>query len=156
MLRISRLTDYGIMLLTHMARGPALLTYSAPELAARTNLPLPTVSKLLKTLARTGLLSAHRGVKGGFSLARRAEDILVVEIIHALEGPIALTECSMYPPGQCGFEQLCPVGNHWQQINRAVQEALEGLTLAAMAHPSPRKVALFRNHEKKLQPQSEQ
>jgi len=155
-LRISRLTDYGIILLTHMARSPALLTCSAAELAVRASLPLPTVSKLLKTLARTGLLSAHRGVKGGFSLARRPEDISVAEIIRALEGPIAITECSMHPPGQCGLEQFCPVGNHWQQINRAVQKALEGLTLAAMAHPFPRKVALFRNHEKKLQPHSEQ
>jgi FeS assembly SUF system regulator len=155
-LRISKLTDYGIMLLTHMARGPALLTYSAPELAARAHLPLPTVSKLLKTLARTGLLSAHRGVKGGFSLARRPEDISVAEIIRALEGSIAITECSLYPPGQCGLEQLCPVGNHWQQINRTVQEALEGLTLAAMAHPLPRKGALFGSYEKKLHPHSEQ
>jgi FeS assembly SUF system regulator len=148
MLRISKLTDYGIMLLTHMARGPVLPIYSAPELAARSGLPLPTVSKLLKTLARTGLLVAHRGVKGGFSLARRPEDISAAEIIRALEGPIALTECSLPPPGQCGLEQLCPVGNHWQQINRAVQEALNGLTLAAMARPFPRKMALFRNHEK--------
>lgn len=156
MLRISKLTDYGIMLLTHMARGPALLTYSAPELAARAHLPLPTVSKLLKTLARTGLLTAHRGVKGGFSLAQRPEDMSVAEIIRVLEGPIAITECSLHPPGQCGLEQLCPVGNHWQQINRAVQEALEGLTLAAMAHPFPRKVALFGNYEKKVHPHSEQ
>jgi len=87
MLRISKLTDYGIMLLTYMARGPALLTYSAPELAARSNLPLPTVSKLLKTLARRGVLIAQRGAKGGFSLARRPEDISVAEIIQALEGP---------------------------------------------------------------------
>ena len=152
MLRISKLTDYGIMLLTYMARGPALLTYSAPELAARSNLPLPTVSKLLKTLARAGLLIAHRGVKGGFSLARRPEDISVAEIIRALEGPIALTECNLPPPGQCGLEQLCPVGNHWQQINHAVQEALDGLTLAAMARPFPRRGALFGNPEKELRP----
>jgi len=155
-LRISKLTDYGIMLLTHMARGPAVLTYSAPDLAARAHLPLPTVSKLLKTLARTGLLSAQRGVKGGFSLAQRPEEISVAEIIRALEGPIALTECSLHPPGQCGLEPLCPVGNHWQRINRAVQEALEGLTLAAMAHPLPRKGALFGNDEKKVHPHRKQ
>src|SRR5262245_5736647 len=80
-LRISKLTDYGIMLLTHMARGPASRTYSASVLAARAHLSLPTVSKLLKTLARTGLLSTHRGVNGGFSLAQRPEDISVAEII---------------------------------------------------------------------------
>ncbi|MGE0684109.1 MAG: SUF system Fe-S cluster assembly regulator [Candidatus Binatia bacterium] len=143
MLRISKLTDYGIMLLTHMAREPALLTYSAPELAARSSLPLPTVSKLLKTLARKGVLITQRGVKGGFSLARRPEDISVAEIIQVLEGPIALTQCSMHPRGQCGIERLCPVRNQWQQINRVVHEALERLTLAAMTHPFPRKFAIF-------------
>ena len=96
-----------------------MLTYSAPELAARSHLPLPTVSKILKMLARRGVLVTHRGVKGGFSLARRPEDISVAEIIHVLEGPIALTECSLHPRGQCGIERLCPVRNHWQQINRA-------------------------------------
>jgi FeS assembly SUF system regulator len=148
MLRISKLTDYGIMLLAHMARGPALLTYSAPELAARANLPLPTVSKLLKTLARRGVLVAQRGAKGGFSLARRPEDISVAEIIHIFEGPIALTECNLHPRGQCGMERLCPVRTQWQQINRAVHEALERLTLAAMAHPFPRKITIFGNHKK--------
>ena len=155
MLRISKLTDYGIMLLTHMACGSAVEKYSAPELAERSHLSLHTVSKLLKALARMGLLRAHRGVKGGFSLARRPEDISVAEIIRALEGPIAITECNLHPPGQCGLEHLCPVGNHWQQINQAVQDALEGLTLAAMVRPLPRTVALFRNTEKKVHPPSD-
>lgn len=156
MLRISKLTDYGIMLLTYMAREPTLLTYSAPELAARSHLPLPTVSKLLKTLVRRGVLNAQRGAKGGFRLARRPEDISVAEIIHVLEGPIALTECSMHPRGQCGIERLCPVRNQWQQINRVVHEALERLTLAAMTHPLPRKLAIFGDQEKQSEPRSEQ
>src|SRR5215831_15995615 len=94
MIRITRLTDYGIVLLTHFARHPERLTRNAPELAAAAHLPLPTVSKILKILAREGLLVPHRGAKGGFSLAKPATDITVAEIISALEGPIALTECS--------------------------------------------------------------
>ena len=148
MLRISKLTDYGIMLLTHLASGSTALTYSAGELAARANLPLPTVSKLLKQLARTGLLKTQRGVKGGFSLARRPEDISVAEMIRALEGPIAVTECCILPHGQCSLERHCPVGNHWQQINRAVQGALEGLTLAAMTRPFPSNSIFLRNPER--------
>ena len=155
MLRISKLTDYGILLLTHIARNPGALTCNAPDLAVKANLPLPTVSKLLKTLARKGLLVAHRGVKGGFSLARRPDEISVAEIISALEGPIAITECNMHPPGRCELEQLCPVGNHWQRINYAVLQALDNLTLAAMTHPFPQRTVIFGHREKQWEPRSE-
>jgi FeS assembly SUF system regulator len=137
MIRISKLTDYGIMLLTYIARDP-LLTRNARDLAVEACLPLPTVSKVLKLLAREGLLVAHRGVRGGFSLARPPQEISVADIIGALEGPIAMTECSMHAPKICQLEQQCPVGSNWQMINQAVLGALKGLTLAAMTRPLPR------------------
>jgi FeS assembly SUF system regulator len=142
MIRISKLTDYGIMLLTYIARDP-LLTRNARDLAVEAHLPLPTVSKVLKILAREGLLVAHRGIKGGFSLARPPEEISVADIIGALEGPIAMTECSMHAPRICQLERQCPVGSNWQMINQAVQGALETLTLAAMTRPLPRHFAAF-------------
>ncbi len=145
MIRMSRLTDYGIMLLTHIARDPELSVYNARDLAAKAHLPLPTVSKLLKVLARKELLVAHRGVKGGFSLARRPEEISVAEIISALEGPIAITTCSFTLPGSCRLEQLCPVGGSWQRINQVVREALENITLSEMTHPLPQGFALLGN-----------
>jgi len=136
MMRMSRLTDYGIMLLTYFAGGgEAAATHNARDVAARAHLPLPTVSKVLKVLARHGLLVAHRGVKGGFSLARRPEDISVADIIHALEGPIAITECSASAPGRCQLEQLCPVGGNWQKINQAVRGSLENITLSELQRP---------------------
>src|SRR5690349_20359998 len=102
MIRMTRLTDYGIVLLTHFARHPERLTRNAPELAAVAHLPLPTVSKILKILAREGLLVPHRGAKGGFSLARAADEITIADVISALEGPIALTECSAHGSDRCG------------------------------------------------------
>ena len=135
MIRMTKLTDYGIVLLTHIARHPERLTRNAPELAAAAHLPLPTVSKVLKILARERMLVPHRGAKGGFSLARVPEEITVADIITALEGPIALTECSAHGAGLCGIERLCPVSTNWQRINRAVLEALRGITLAEMATP---------------------
>ena len=137
MIRITRLTDYGIVLLTHFARHPERLTRNAPEIAAAAHLPLPTVSKILKILAREGLLVPHRGAKGGFSLARSPQDITVTDIISALEGPIALTECNVHGSDRCGIESLCPVSTNWRRINRAVLDALSGLTLAKMASPRP-------------------
>ncbi len=137
MIRMTRLTDYGIVLLTHMARHPQKLTRNAPELAAEAHLPLPTVSKVLKILAREGFLVPHRGAKGGFSLARGPESISVADVIAAFEGPIALTECSSHDAERCVIERRCPVGANWQVINRAVQEALDRLTLSDMLHPLP-------------------
>ena len=143
MLRMTRLTDYGIVLLTHFARHPQRLTRNAPELAAAAHLPQPTVSKILKILAREGLLVPHRGAKGGFSLARPPEDITVADVITALEGPIALTECSTHGTDRCGIESLCPVTTNWRRINRAVLDALRGINLAEMASPLPTFLPLF-------------
>ena len=137
MLRMTRLTDYGVVLLTHIAREPSRATRNAPELAAAAHLPLPTVSKILKILAREGLLVPHRGAKGGFSLAKPPTEITVADIIGALEGPIALTECSGHVGERCEIEDLCPVSTPWRRINRAVFDALRGITLAEMASPRP-------------------
>lgn len=149
MIRISKLTDYGIMLLTYIARDP-LHTRTARDLAVEAHLPLPTVSKVLKTLAREGLLVAHRGVKGGFSLARPPEEISVADVIGALEGPIALTECSLHASRLCQLEPQCPVGSNWQRINQAVLGALAHLTLAAMTRPLPRSVVPLGNRRPPL------
>jgi len=134
MIRMTRLTDYGIMLLTIFARDAKRPMRSARELAAEARLPLPTVSKVLKVLARHGLLEAHRGVKGGFTLARGPEAISVAEIIGALEGPIGVTECTAHS-GQCGIERHCIVKSNWKKINHAVIDALRGIKLAEMARP---------------------
>jgi FeS assembly SUF system regulator len=135
MIRISRLTDYGIVLMTHMA-AHAERVHNATEVAAEAHLPAPTVSKLLRQLAKEGLLESHRGVKGGYGLARRAEEITVGHIIKALEGPVSITTCTNDSPGECEHEPLCPVRSHWYLINLAVRQALDSVTLADMvAHP---------------------
>jgi FeS assembly SUF system regulator len=138
MLRITKQTDYGIVLLSRMAAEPARL-FNAPELATEAQLPLPTVSKILKLLARDGVLASHRGVKGGYSLARAPEAISVAEVIVSLEGPIAMTECIDDSPsvGNCQQEGHCALQANWQVINRAVRHALDGITVRDMALPLP-------------------
>ncbi len=130
MLRMTRLTDYGIVLLTHFASNPAKPIQNARELSGQTGIPLPTVSKVLKTLAHEGLLETHRGIKGGFHLARPAEKITVAEMITSLEGPIAVTECGTHAAGSCDLEDLCVIRDKWQKINDVVISALDGVTLA--------------------------
>lgn len=137
MIRLSKLSDYAIVLASYLAREHGHRTScTARELAERAALPLPTVGKILKALCRKGLLISHRGARGGYSLARAPETISVVDIIEAVDGPIALTQCSSAAaPGSCELQQMCPVRGNWQIINQAVAKALTQLTLLDMTTP---------------------
>ena len=134
MFRISRLTDYGIIVMAHLAEYSDNNSHNARELAEDTRLPAPVVSKILKSLTRAGLLISQRGSKGGYSLARIPSEIPVVEMIMALEGPLGITECTIHP-GACAQESSCQVRDPWQRINGAVHAALEKITLADLAKP---------------------
>jgi len=136
MLRITKLTDYGIVLLAHFAGEPEGTARSAREMSQVTGLPAPVVSKMLKTLAGVDLLHSHRGAKGGYSLAREPGQLTVAEILERLEGPIALMACSA-GPGHCEVESSCQVRAPWQRINRAILGTLERVTLAELAEPAP-------------------
>ena len=127
MLRISRLTDYGTLVLAHLSADEARPT-SAAEVAAATGIAPPTVSKLLKLLAKAGLVSSTRGAQGGYELARSAWEISAADIIDALEGPVHITECSA-DDSQCDFEATCNVGGAWQRINVAIRGALGDISL---------------------------
>src|SRR4030095_8975118 len=122
MLRMSRLTDYGTVILTRMAHAQTRL-HTAASLAEQTHLGPPTVAKILKGLGRAGLLSSQRGADGGHRLARTAELITAAEIIDALEGPIAITECSA-PVHQCELESFCSVGRARQRITTGSRMSL--------------------------------
>ena len=134
MLRVSKLTDYGTVVLAHMARKPADV-FAASDVAAATYLAVPTVSKLLKCFTRAGLVTSQRGARGGYSLARAPERITAVEIIDAVEGRVAITQCSL-GHDRCYLEAVCGVGHNWQRISMAVREALGTVTLAQLARPT--------------------
>lgn len=125
MLRISRLTDYATVILASLAGGALA---SAADIAERTRIGLPTVSKLLKQLLHAGLVRSVRGARGGYQLTRPTAGISAADIIDAVEGPVALTECAS-SAGQCGIEATCQVGNGWQRISVAVRRALTGVSL---------------------------
>ena len=132
MLRITRQTDYGIVIMSLFSGKEADSVLSARDMARETNLPLPTVSKILKSLTRGGLLDSTRGVKGGYSLARASDSISVANIIEAIEGPIALTDCLDQSNRDCMIEDSCPCKTNWQHINDAVKAALDTIPLAQM------------------------
>lgn len=130
MLRIGKLTDYGTLILTRLVGGECV---SAAELAEQTRLGPATAAKLLKALARTGIVNSIRGANGGYTLARPATQISAAQIIDALEGPVAITECAT-GAGSCELETVCGVGNAWQHINVAIHRALDDISLAELAN----------------------
>ncbi len=127
------MTDYAIMVMVEL-HGSSREVLTAQVLATNSHLELPTVSKVLKLLVKMGLIDSYRGVNGGYSLERSAQDISVAEIIAAIEGPIAMTECSV-EEGLCTLEAMCKLRDNWQRISIAVARAMEGVSLAEMAQP---------------------
>jgi FeS assembly SUF system regulator len=131
MLRIGKLTDYATVILGTLAADRSRLL-NAGTLSERTHIAAPTVAKLLKQLHHAGLVNSTRGTHGGYQLARDPESISAAAILDALEGPIALTECSA-GSGQCGIEHTCSVGRTWQRISLSIRRALNDVTLAQLA-----------------------
>lgn len=131
MLRISKLTDYGTVVLACLAASPGQRR-TASEVAEATGLSLPTVSKLLKCFHRAGLVTSMRGAHGGYRLAKPASLISAASIIDAVEGPVAITECSG-DHSACDFESVCSTGGSWQRINAAIRHSLDGISLAQLS-----------------------
>jgi FeS assembly SUF system regulator, gammaproteobacterial len=142
MLRISKLTDYGTVILACLAANPAQ-RLTATEVAERTRLGLATVGKLLKSFHRAGLLTSTRGARGGYQLARPAAAISASAIIDAIEGPVAITECSG-EHSNCEHEVSCSTGNAWQRINGAIRRSLDEISLAQLSGQEA--VAVWRPH----------
>ena len=133
MLRLSKLTDYGIVLMTAMAEEPERV-FSAPELAMGTFLEQPTVSKVLKILAKSGLIQSFRGAHGGYLISSQPQHISVADVITAMEGPIGMTECSVHA-GLCAQEAVCALRSNWRRISSAIEMALADVTLEEMTRP---------------------
>ncbi len=142
MIRLTNLADYAVVVMTAAARCPDA-KLSAAAVAATTGIPAPTVAKLMGTLARAGLLTASRGVAGGFTLAGEPASVSIAAIIEAVDGPIALTNClageaDAMGVSDCAIEGHCGVRGHWAPINRAVRDALAAVTLADLVRaPAP-------------------
>lgn len=134
MLRISKLTDYGTLVLVHLASYDAGQLCPASDVAAGTRLALPTVQKVLKTLANGGLVESARGAEGGYRLARNPDQITAAEILEVLEGSLAITECSEVN-SNCELEHDCMVGGAWQKINKAIRGAMDEIRLSDLRNP---------------------
>lgn len=130
MLRLSKLTDYAVVTLVQLSQGETVQT--SPGIAAATGIPEPTVAKVLKALAASGLVASQRGARGGYRLLRPLAAIPVADVIAVIDGPIALTACVEGAGLTCEAEHSCPVRGRWDPVNEAIREALSAITLADM------------------------
>lgn len=133
MLKLSKLTDYAVVVLVRLsgadgAAGDQVQT--SPGIAHATGVPEPTVAKVLKALTGAGLVASQRGARGGYRLARRLSEIPVADVIAAIDGPIALTAC--VEGGCCEAEHFCSMAGRWDPVNTAIRDALTGISLADM------------------------
>lgn len=142
MLRISKIMDYGTLVLTHMATKPDQV-YSASELAATLGLGQATVSKILKQLTQHAILVSTRGSRGGYSLSRDPASISIAHVLDALEEqPFGVTECTA-TPGMCSVEADCRIRSNWERINDILRKTLEGISMADMLTPMDTKSLVF-------------
>ncbi len=128
MIRMSKLADYSFIILLQMVSEDR--SWAASELTEKTTLPAPTVAKLMKVLAKAGIVHAQRGAAGGYRLALASQEITIARIIEAIDGPIALTDCVNEGEPNCAVQALCPMHGGWDKINKAVRLALETVFLS--------------------------
>jgi FeS assembly SUF system regulator len=136
MFRLSKMSDYAVVVLSELGRDGGTGKRSATDLAAATGIAEPTVAKVLKLLGAAGLVTSQRGAQGGYRIARPLSRTAIADVIVAVEGPIALAACVEGATGGCEAEQSCPVRGRWDPVNTAIRRALSEITLADMQCPA--------------------
>ncbi len=150
MLKLSRLTDYAVVVLGELAAMPDRIA-PASALASAAGLSEATVSKVLKIMAKAGIVSSVRGASGGYQLTGIPEKISLLKVIESLEGPIELVNCVEGGADMCALENVCHMRGRWNPINVALRKALSGVMLADMLPSSgARSVSDVRQAEKRI------
>lgn len=134
MIRLSKLSDYAIVILSALAQSGAA-TMSASVLAQQTKLPEPTVAKVLKLLNKDNIIASIRGASGGYTLQRKVDEITLYDVLKAIEGPMALAACVEGSTDSCSYAGSCPVNGRWNMVNHAMRTALQSISLNDMIAP---------------------
>jgi FeS assembly SUF system regulator len=132
MVRLSKLSDYAVVVLMRLEATPPGCVQTAPGIAVHTGVAEPTVAKVLKHLAQAGLVASTRGARGGYALARPLDRISIADVIGAVEGPIALAACVDGASQVCECEGTCQGRGRWDMVNNAIRAALAAITIADM------------------------
>ena len=152
MLQMNRLTDQAFVVLVYFVRAGHGATVTARSVGEDLDLPGPTAAKVLKLLTRAGLLVSTRGLCGGYQLGCDAARTTVRQVIEAVEGPLAITECSLTAHITCDTHSTCGLGHAWPLINTVIVSALERVTLADLAAPAEHRRTAAEEHPRLAAP----
>lgn len=134
MLKLTKKADYALIALRHLTTQPR--SASAKDIADCYGIPLPLLSKVLRTLVHEKLLTSEQGANGGYRLARDPREISALEVIRAIDGPIILTHCFTEHEGhvECDQTTLCPVREPLRKVHEGIMRLLAGITIADLSH----------------------
>ena len=133
MLKIGKMTDYAMLILSQMVKEPDAIM-SATFIADTLHLPAPTVSKILKVLGDAALVTSVRGAIGGYRLGRPGATISIADVIAAMEGDLAMTECCE-TTNHCTLGTLCSMQDNWVKVNGLIKSLLSRISIIDMVGP---------------------
>jgi Rrf2 family protein len=133
-MQIRRETDYAIRCVLHLSQSPDQVIM-VNEIARSRRIPRSFLSKILQKLAKAGIVESLRGVKGGFRLTRRPEDISLLDVIEAIEGPVAMNHCAINRR-LCSLSKSCSVHPVWIVVREKVEGILREHNFARLAYMS--------------------
>ncbi|MFP4097673.1 MAG: SUF system Fe-S cluster assembly regulator [Alphaproteobacteria bacterium] len=132
MIRVSKLADYAVVIMATLVTDDESLV-SAARLSDLSNVPEPTVSKVLKMLSKGGLIKSTRGINGGYELIRNPKEITLEDIITVIDGPVSITQCASGKNPRCGID-VCSMRGRWSGVNDAITDALTSVSLYDIIH----------------------
>ena len=146
-MQITRATDYAVRAVLYLAAygGDGLLP--AARIARDQGIPPAYVTKVLQALQRAGLVTSYQGRSGGAALARPANEVSVLDVVRAVEGPVSLNRCTERK-GECPRDSICPVHDLWASLEKDMADRLGGADFATLAKKLRRKTAHARRRKK--------
>ena len=126
-MQITRQADYALRAMVYLANQGPTERSATSQIAETKKIPPSFLAKIISQLSIAGLIHTSRGARGGVTLARPASEITVLEVIEAIDGPIALNECTVSPEG-CPFEGDCPIHGLWCDTQAELVEKLRKTT----------------------------
>ena len=121
-MEITRETDYAIRCILYLSRKEESIIM-ADEISREMSVPKSFLAKILQKLAKAGVVTSFRGVKGGFRLAKKPKQITLLDIIEAIEGPAAMNRCAL-DASLCNFSGTCTVHPVWVKLRKMVEDYL--------------------------------
>ncbi|WP_287130230.1 Rrf2 family transcriptional regulator [Candidatus Cyanaurora vandensis] len=142
-MQINRSTDYALRAMTFLATQPDQVSM-VNEIALDQGVPPKFLARILQMLHKAGLVESHRGIRGGFRLARPAHQVNVLHVMEAVEGPLTINFC-LTSPSICDQSERCPSLAVWERAQAAFMRVLASTTIADLATEQQR-----RDHALKL------